>query len=108
MKLQGGVGATEIAKALARIMHHGTHFRTSARRTRAVGRSDRTGVQQLANTTRLGLICLARRASGHDAPPLIRWMARGEARRRGIAVPPGSWSATGCGFARGVRSPALR
>jgi hypothetical protein len=29
-------------------------------------------------------------ASGHYAPPLIRWMARGEARKRGTAVP-GSW-----------------
>src|SRR5258708_7660454 len=53
---------------LARIMHHGTHFRTSARRTRAVGRSDRTGVQQLANTTRLGLIGLARRRIGARCP----------------------------------------
>jgi len=33
---------------LARIMHHSAHFCTSARRTRAAVRSDRTGVPLLA------------------------------------------------------------
>jgi len=32
---------------LARIMHHEDHFCTSARRTRAAGRPDRTDVPQL-------------------------------------------------------------
>jgi hypothetical protein len=31
-------------------------------------------------------------ASGHEAPTLIRLMVRGEARRCGTDVPPGSWS----------------
>jgi len=43
-------------------------------------------------------------ALGHTAPPLIRWMGRGGARRRGTNVPPGNWSAAGCGCARGARS----
>ena len=33
---------------LARIMHHAAHFCTSARRTRAAGRSARTGLLPLA------------------------------------------------------------
>ncbi len=47
VSLQTGAKMVTHILPLARIMHHGTHFCTSARRTRAAGRSARTGLPQL-------------------------------------------------------------